>query len=128
MAAEDLYILENDLLSACRVYNHETGAYGTVYDMAKLAGSDPYEVYLSGAQALLTIENPNATTQRKLIVFRDSFASSLVPLFIEDYKTVTMVDIRYVQSAMLEKFVPFHGQDVLFAYSTLLLNSSSTLK
>lgn len=128
MAAEELYILENDLLSACRVYNHETGAYGTVYDMAKLTGSDSYEVYLSGAQALLTIENPNATTQRELIVFRDSFASSLVPLLIEDYKTVTMVDIRYVQSAMLEKFVPFHGQDVLFAYSTLLLNSSSTLK
>jgi len=128
MASEPLYIMENKMLSACRVYNHETGKYGSIYDIEKLAGLDPYEVYLSGAQALLTIENPQSYTQKELIIFRDSFGSSLTPLLMQDYKTVTLVDIRYISPAVLGEYLTFHGQDVLFAYSTLILNNSTSLK
>ena len=63
-----------------------------------------------------------------MIVFRDSFGSSLVPLIVQDYKTVTLVDIRYMDSRMLGQFVEFKGQDVLMLYSTLVLNSGKTLK
>jgi len=128
MEPEELYIMENDTLSDCRVYNHETGAYQPVYDMEKLAGLDPYDVFLSGAQALLTIENPNAATDRELIVFRDSFASSLVPLLARGYAKITLVDIRYISTALLGEYMDFYGQDVLFAYSTLILNNSTTMK
>jgi hypothetical protein len=41
---------------------------------------------------------------------------------------VTVVDVRYVASAMLPRFIDFHGQDVLFLYSTLVLNNSVMLK
>ncbi len=128
MEPEPLYKMESQLLSQCRVFNHETKQYGPVYDMEKARGKDPYEVYLSGAKALLTIENPNAATDRELVVFRDSFGSSLVPLLVQDYQKVTLVDIRYVASNLVGQYVDFHGQDVLFLYSTLVLNSSTTLK
>lgn len=128
MGAEDIYVMENPALAECRVYNYETGKYGNIYDLEKLAGSDPYDVYLSGAQSLLRIENPNAKTDRELVIFRDSFGSSLAPLLLQDYKTVTLVDIRYVNSLLLGNFLTFQNQDVLFAYSTLILNSSATLK
>ena len=116
MDPEDLYYLESNLLKACEVYNYETGKYAPVYDTEKLSGNDPYEVFLSGPQTLLRIENPNAATEKELIVFRDSFGSSVVPLLVQDYKTVTLVDIRYMDSRML------------FLYSTLVLNSGTTLK
>ena len=61
-------------------------------------------------------------------MFRDSFGSSLVPLLLEDYAKVTLVDIRYVSSAKLDSFLDFHGQDVRFLYSTLVLNNSASLK
>lgn len=128
MEPDTLYLMENDLLSACTVYDHETGKTGSVYDMTKLDSRDLYDVYLSGAKALLTIENPNAGTDRELIVFRDSFGSSIVPLLLADYAKVTLVDIRYVQTNMLGQFLDFHGQDVLFLYSTLVLNNSAALK
>lgn len=128
MEAEDLYLMENDVLRSCRVYNHETKQYSSIYDLEKLSGPDPYEAYLSGAQAVLTVENPNAATDRELILFRDSFGSSLAPYLVQDYKTVTLVDIRYVSSRMLGQYLTFHGQDVLFAYSTLILNNSTTMK
>ncbi len=128
MQAEDMFMMNGPILDACTVYNHETGKTTSVYDMDKLDSRDLYDIYLSGATALLTIENPNAVSDRELIVFRDSFGSSLIPLLIKDYKTVTVVDIRYIASDFVGSYVDFHGQDVLFIYSTLVLNNSSTLK
>ena len=128
MDAEDIYVMESPNLAGCRVYNYETGKYSSIYDLEKLSENDPYDVYLSGAQALLRIENPNAKTDKDLVIFRDSFGSSLVPLLLQDYKTVTLVDIRYVSSQLLGNFLTIQKQDVLFAYSTLILNNSSTLK
>ena len=128
MEPEDMYIMESGLLSDCKVYNYQTGKYAPVYDMEKVSGKDPYDVFLSGAQSLLRIDNPNAKTDRELIVFRDSFGSSITPLLVQDYKTVTLVDIRYLDSRMLGNFMEFTGQDVLFLYSTLVLNSGTTLK
>ena len=128
MEPEKLYILESDLLSQCTVFDYETGKTGSVYDMTKLESRDLYDVFLSGAKSLLTIENPNAPTQRELIVFRDSFGSAIVPLLVQDYSRVTLVDIRYISSSMLPQYVDFHGQDVLLLYSTLVLNNSETIK
>lgn len=128
MKPETLYIMESDLLDGCTVLDYETGKTGPVYDLTKLTSRDLYDVYLSGAKSLLTIENPAAPTDRELIVFRDSFGSSLVPLLVNGYSRITLVDIRYIQSSMLPQYVDFHGQDVLFLYSTLVLNNSSTLK
>ena len=128
MEPDALIWMESQLLKECRVYNYETGKYGSIYDSTKLEGSDLYETFLSGSVSLMTIENPNAKTDRELVVFRDSFGSSLTPLLVKDYKTVTVVDIRYLASDYVGNFVDFHGQDVLFLYSTLILNSSTTLK
>ena len=128
MEPETMYIMESDLLSSCRVYDYETGKYSQVYDESKLTSKDLYDVYLSGARSLLTIENPNAATNRELIVFRDSFGSSIVPLLVQGYAKVTLVDIRYINIEVLDRFITFRGQDVLFLYSTLVLNNSSTIK
>ena len=96
--------------------------------MEKADGNDPYEIFLSGPVSLLTIENPMAKSEKELIVFRDSFGSSLIPLLAEGYQKTTLVDIRYIQSDFLPNFVDFTGKDVLFLYSTVVLNNSETLK
>lgn len=123
-----LVYLNSDFLSECRVYDAETDSYTDVYNMELAAADDPYEIFLSGAKSLLTIENPNAATDKELIIFRDSFASSIAPLLAEGYAKITLVDIRYLSPMLLSRFVDFHGQDVLFLYSTLVLNSSSAIK
>ena len=128
MEPEKLYLMESDLLADCKVYDHETGKTGSVYDLTKLDSRDLYDVYLSGARALLTIENPRAETEKELIVFRDSFGSSMVPLLVQGYAKVTLVDIRYISSDLLDQYLDFNGQDVLMLYSTLILNGSSAMK
>ena len=119
---DTLTVLESDLLRDCRVYNYTTDSYGGVYDMTRMEAYDLYEVYLSGAQSLLRIENPNASTDRELVVFRDSYGSSLIPLLVKDYAAVTLVDIRYIIPQMIGRYVDFADKDVLFMYSSLVLN------
>ena len=72
--------------------------------------------------------NPNAESEDRLILFRDSFGSSIAPYFLESYREVTLVDIRYLSPERLGKLLDFTDCDVLFLYSTLVLNNSETIK
>ena len=128
LAADVLSYITSPLLDGCAVYDYETDSTGGVYDLTA-AEKAPYDLFLSGSKALLRIENPAAGNDRTLIVFRDSFGSSLIPLLAESYRTITVVDIRYLASDLLERFVTFHGsEDVLFLYSTMVLHNSKTMK
>ena len=89
----------------------------------------PYDLFLSGSRSLLRIDNPNALSGRTLVVFRDSFGSSIIPLLSESYRTVYAVDIRYLASDRLGRVVDFPDDaDVLLLYSTTVLHNSITLK
>ena len=88
-------------------------------------GRDPYEMYLSGSLSVITIENPNASTDKELVIFRDSFGSSIAPFFVEGYRKITILDARYLSEMMIGNFVEFTNQDVLFLYSTGVLNNET---
>ena len=119
---DKLYTLSNETIENCTTYNYETQKEGKIYDNTKTM--DKYDVYLSGATPLISIQNPNAKTQKELLLFRDSFGSSIAPLFIEDYKKITLIDLRYMSSQLLDEYIEFNNQDVLFLYSTLVLNQN----
>lgn len=125
---DTLKYLTSDIIDSCIVTNGEIGQKMSMYDFEKAYGKDAYETFLSGSLSLITIENPNATTDKELVVFRDSFGSSLVPLLASGYKSITVVDIRYIASIVLGRYIDFENKDVLFVYSTLVLNNSSMLK
>ena len=128
MEPDTMYYLTNEVLENCTVTIHDSGTTADVLDTTKLNSRDLYDVFLSGGAAVLEITNPAGQAGKELIVFRDSFGSSMVPLLVHDYETVWVLDTRYVGPAMLSQFVDFSGQDVLFLYSTLILNSSGALR
>ena len=125
---DTLRYLTGETLRACTVYDYETGSTLPVYDLDAAEGDDAYAMFLHGSKALLTLTNPNAETERELVIFRDSFASALVPLLAEGYARITLVDIRYVSPERLGSWLTFDAQDVLFLYSTPVLNNSETIK
>lgn len=123
---DEIYILDN--VNDMNVYNYETNGYEKIYDLTKLNFFDKYNVYLSGSVSLLKIESMNTSSNKELIVFRDSYGSSLIPLMVDGYKSITVVDTRYISSSMLSNYIDFNNKDILFLYSTLLINDSFTLK
>ena len=123
---DTLKYLSGGLTDQLEVHCYDTGDAESmnVYDFEKAKGLDPYEIYLSGSKALITIENPNTAAEKNLVMFRDSFGSSIAPLLAGGYQKITLVDIRYISPAVLGKFVDFENADVLFLYSGQVLNHS----
>ncbi len=126
--AETLTYLVSDVINAATVEDFQNTKVKTVYNPEKLTSKIPYDVFLSGATPLTTITNPAATETRELVIFRDSFGSSIIPLFIEAYSKITVVDLRYMTSELLPQFVSFENAEVLVMVSDKIVNNSILLK
>ena len=130
-APETMGYVTSPVIENAVVYDYEKKAQVPVYSWEKLEeGTDPYDFYLWGARALLTIENPEAPEGAgKLILFRDSFGSSIAPLFMDGYAQITLVDLRYVTMEYAAELLgELDYEDVLFLYSTTMLNNSGSLR
>lgn len=126
---DELNYLTDEKINGVTVYDYETGRTTAVYVEEKLQAMDPYDFFLSGARALLRIDNPNASSDRELVIFRDSFGSSIAPLLIGEYSTVYLVDMRYMTSAALEQNITAGSNtDLLFLYCQTLLNNNGVFR
>lgn len=128
MPAESMVWLETEGMENWTVYDYETDSEIPVYDLEAAEGMDPYALFLSGSKSLLRIENPAAPEENRLILFRDSFGSSIAPLLAEHVRELILADIRYISPALLGELISFEGRDVLFLYSESVLNNSEMLK
>ena len=128
-ASERFFYLDNAVIHGLKVCNAETSSDIPVYDLGAAAGRDPYEMFLGGARSIITLTNPNAAKKRRLIIFRDSFGSSIAPLLAAGYSEITLVDIRYILPSSIAKFIDFsEACDALFLYSASVINNSETIK
>lgn len=128
LESEKINYLTNEILENAKVYDFQNNREISIYDMKKAEGKDPYEMFLSGPLSLITLENEESDSGKELIIFRDSFTSSLAPLLLSGYDKITLVDIRYIHPDMVGKYVDFTDSDVLFLYSASVLNNSETIK
>lgn len=129
LAPDTLLYLENDVICKFTVYDYESDAAIPVYNTDATGGRDPYEMFIGGAKSIVTIDNPTVPDGRELVLFRDSFGSSIAPLLAEGYSRVTLVDIRYISPATIGRFINVSDRtDVLFLYSTSVINNSETIK
>lgn len=130
--SDELIYLNNKELENCKVYNTETQKDEKIYNKDRAnETNNKYDLFLSGATALTTITNEKADTEKKLILFRDSFGSSIAPLFVNDYKEIILIDIRYINSTILENYIDFdkyEDVDVLFLYSSRVINKSGIFR
>lgn len=132
LAPDTLSYLFNETIDNASVFyytdSESTPIETKVYNEEDLLGVDSYDVFLSGAQPIVEIYNHNTQATGELIIFRDSFASSLAPLLLDAYSKITLVDLRYISSDMIGDFITFDNQDVLFLYNTSIINNSTMLK
>ena len=109
LVPDEMVYLTSGILDDAKVlyFNPAADAWepGPMYDVEAASGRDPYDIFLKGVQPLIIIENPHAKTDRQLYLFRDSFGSSLAPLLASAYARITIIDMRYIDSRVLEQYV-----------------------
>lgn len=126
--SESIMVLTSDAINKSVSENFQYPDNISVYNMQKLDSTNPYDIFLDGATPLVTITNPNAQSERTLILFRDSFGSSIAPLLLEEYSNITLIDLRYMASSLLPQYIDFSNADVLFLLSDALVNGNMLLK
>ncbi len=88
----------------------------TLYNTDKLSTKDQYAVFLGGNYPLVDIKTTTDTDQ-VLLLFKDSFANSMLPFLVTQYKEIVVVDPRYYSGDIAEVMLTYGISDVCFLYS-----------
>lgn len=141
--AETLTYLTNGVIDDLVVRDVATGklldVYATdLFESEHNGEIDGYNVFLSGkaGNPMLKITNPHGEKSTPLVIFRDSYGSSITPLIAQGYETVYVVDIRSISYKLIAEeampdgsknpyYIDFSNTDVLFLFSSLVLESGS---
>lgn len=95
------------------VENGQSGEIGGLYVAEKLEEKDKYSHFLGGNNPLYIVRNPNAATEKKLLVVRDSFSDSLAPFLSQTYGEIHLIDLRYYRTS-IAAYAEMMGMDEIF--------------
>ncbi len=125
---DELIYMDSSYFDDISVYSLDKGKEIEVYDTSALGSIDSYSVFLDGPSSYIRIENAKANNEQKLIVFRDSYASALIPLLIPSFSEIEVIDLRYYSSSLLDNLNLDEDATVLLLYGAQIMNSSYSLR
>lgn len=95
-----------------------------IYDLDKLSVFDKYGMFMWGNFGECNIKS-YTENGRRLIVFKDSYANSLLPYLTFDYENIKVIDLRYYKGSVAELMSDNEDADVLFLYNFDFLNEDN---
>lgn len=88
----------------------------SLYDSSKLETRDKYGVFLGGNTSVMDIRTVS-TSQKRLLVVKDSFADCFIPFLAPYYREIVVVDPRYYSGTMDDIMETYRITDALILYS-----------
>lgn len=79
-----------------------------------------YNCFISGDRPLSRIDNPTKTDGSSCLVIKDSFGCAFVPLLVDDYQTVWVIDFRYSDRSIPDFVRENDIEDVIFLNAIVL--------
>jgi len=95
------------------VENFEKGETHGLYVDSFLGEKDKYASFLGGNTPLYIIRNPEATSEEKLLVVRDSYSDAMAPFLSQYFAEIHLVDLRYYRTSVVE-YARENGMDRIF--------------
>ena len=97
-----------------------------MFNSEKLEEKDKYTVFFGGNHPLVEIHT-TAQTGKNLLLFKDSYANSIVQFIYPYYDNIIMVDPRYYYEDISQVIKNNKISDVLFCYSGNILFTDVSL-
>ncbi len=107
-------------------YDNEQRMTATVYAPEYLDSDDPYQIFFGGNFAQITIKSAS-DSDRKLLIFKDSYANCLIPFLIPDFAEITVIDPRYYYDDLDMEILSSDYTDILFLYNANTLAEDNSL-
>lgn len=82
-----------------------------------LGKKDKYASFLGGNQPLYTIQNPNAATDQKLLIVRDSYSDAMAPFLAQHFSEIRLLDLRYYRTGVAAYAQEMGADMILVCYS-----------
>lgn len=118
--------LKNGVYPLVVRYFDKTGRKTTVYDREKINSRDPYEVFTGGNHAQIKIRTA-VESDRKLLIFKDSYANAMIPFLINNFAEITVVDLRYYTDKLEDIFNNNDITDILVLYNVKTFSTDSSI-
>lgn len=126
LPAEAFSYLTSAAIESAKIENMQRPELTQVYDLGALKKDfAAYDLFLGGASPIINLKGSG---EGSLVIFCDSFASSLTPLLLGSYSKITLIDLRYMMSDLLPQYVRIGDADVLIMYCDRIVNNSLLLK
>ena len=123
----DVYLPKDENDEYVVNYVEEQKKSASFYDSEKLETKDKYGMFLGGNHPVVKIKT-TSKEDRKLLVFKDSYANSFVPFLTQYFSDIIMVDPRYYYDD-IEKLIEEEGiSDILYLYNANTFFSDTSLE
>lgn len=107
-------------------YVYESKQSDSMYEPAWLDKKDKYSVFFDGNHPVVTVDTTNHNG-KSLAVFKDSYANSILPLLVNHYESVHIIDLRYFSADPLA-YLDEHGiTDMLVLYNMANFTTDTNL-
>ncbi len=99
-------------------FDGKPDVHDSLFFTRHLSEADQYPVFLDGNHGLTDIINHDRPSGRKLLVLKDSYGNSLVPLLLPHFDRVTVIDLRAYRGKLLS-LISENGYDQILAVYAL---------
>lgn len=122
---DDIFIYPSTQMKDYVVTWADNTKTGSIYDKKALDQKDQYELFLGKNQSIVHIETLNDSS-KNLLIFKDSYANSLIQFLLPYYKSITIIDPRYFYDDIKYVIDTYNINEaaVIFSYNTFVTDSS----
>ena len=131
----DIYALANNEPQV-KVSVYKSGAepdstYASLYFREFLDVKDKYSTFLGQNVPRIDIDSdiPQENDKGSLLIFKDSYAHSLIPFLAKNYSHITVLDLRYINSDLSNIGVNLKDyENALFMYNVITFSQDTNVK
>lgn len=98
-------------------YVYENIQTDTLYNKKYLSEKDKYAMFLDNNHALIQITNNDIDNDNNLLIIKNSYANCFIPLIVNHYKNVYVIDLRYFKNNVSEFIYENNIQNTLILYN-----------
>lgn len=125
---DEIYVYETDINKNATVeFYGEEKKNDSIFFTEHLANKDKYSYFLDGNHAL-TIVKSGCENGKKLAIFKDSYAHSIVPFLINHFESIHLIDTRYFGEDPFYYLKQNGITDILFLYGSSTFMSESSIE
>lgn len=129
----DLYTLADGSVSSTLTASNglEETSYDSIFFPEYLEVKDKYSTYTGQNAAKVTIESIHSgdteNEEKSILIIKDSYANSMIQFLVNNYTTITMLDMRYSNFSYTSLVNVEDYDEVLFLYNCITFSDDSDL-